>query len=182
MADTARLAGAPAPTDRVRSNQLTRFRRYLALAGVWYVLYLAVPESVRGVVYVIGGAVSLVLVGRRVGQLPQPVRNIARLMFLAGSAAIVGGVIRGLQSAVTGVHYPFPSIADVLVAASYVLLIAAMCVMVKRRLPPNILDPALDAAVGGIAIAVLQWVAVIIPYVQDASPTTAALAGASPWS
>ncbi len=176
MADTARLAGAPAPTDRVRSNQLTRFRRYLALAGVWYVLYLAVPESVRGVVYVIGGAVSLVLVGRRVGQLPQPVRNIARLMFLAGSAAIVGGVIRGLQSAVTGVHYPFPSIADVLVAASYVLLIAAMCVMVKRRLPPNILDPALDAAVGGIAIAVLQWVAVIIPYVQDASPTTAALA------
>ncbi|UDY36214.1 putative bifunctional diguanylate cyclase/phosphodiesterase [Dermatobacter hominis] len=142
---------------------------------MWYVVYLVVPEAVRGVVYVVGGVVSLVLVGRRVGQLPQPVRNIARLMFLAGFCAISGGVIRGLQSAITGVHYPFPSIADVLVAASYVLLIAAMFVMVKRRLPPNILDPALDAAVGGIAIAVLQWVAVIIPYVQDASPTNAAL-------
>jgi diguanylate cyclase (GGDEF)-like protein/PAS domain S-box-containing protein len=175
MAETARLASAHAPDDRARSDQLTVFRRYLALAGLWYVLYLAVPGSVRGIVYVGGGIASLILIGRRLGQLAPPVRNIARLTYFAGACALAGGVIRGLQSAVTGVSYPFPSVADVPVAASYVLLIAAMCVMVKRRLPPNILDPALDAAVGGIAIAVLQWVTVIIPYVQDASPTSGAL-------
>jgi diguanylate cyclase (GGDEF)-like protein/PAS domain S-box-containing protein len=176
MADTARSAGDTAQRDRVRSNERTVFRRYLSFAAAWYVVYLLVPDWVRGPWYLLGGVCSLVLVGRRVGTLPQPVRNIARLLLLSGLSAILGGVVRGMQSLATGVHYPFPSIADVGVVASYVLLFTAMWAMVRRRLPPNILDPALDAAVGGIAIAVMQWSLVIVPYIRAASPTDLALA------
>jgi diguanylate cyclase (GGDEF)-like protein/PAS domain S-box-containing protein len=157
-------------------DERTVLRRYLIAAAVWYLTYLVLPDSLMGAWYVIGGIGTATMVGRRVRQLPRSMRGITTLMLLAGVSALLGGTVRGIQGMLTDVSYPFPSVADVFVLASYVLLITAVSLMVHQRLPKITIDPVLDAIVGGIAIGVLQWTLVVAPYVQQASPTTGALA------
>ncbi len=154
---------------------MTVLRRYIAAAMTWYIIYLLLPPGIVGPWYVLGGIGTTFMVARRVRQLPDALRTITTLMLLAGISALVGGIVRGAQSAITGVDYPFPSIADAFVLGSYGLLLASILLMVHRRVPRITMDPVLDALVGGIAIGVLQWTLIIIPTLRSASPSTGAL-------
>ncbi len=166
----------PAPElSPARTDARTVLHRYLVAAAIWYAVYLVAPPALAGPWYVIGGIGTATMVALRVRQLSEPVRGVARLMLFAGVSAVLGAVVRGIESLSTGVDYPFPSVADAFILTSYGLLIAAVSLMVRRRVPHITIDPVLDALVGGIAIGVLQWTLVVLPYVEPASPTPATL-------
>ncbi|MFN7148906.1 MAG: hypothetical protein ACK4V6_05435, partial [Microthrixaceae bacterium] len=164
------------PDGGVDAPVPTGFRRFVAGAAVWYLIYLALPSDLSGIWYVLGALCAITLVALRSRRLPSEVRSVTTLLLLAGVSAISGGIIRGIESMLTGEDDPVPSIADIGVAGSYILLVAAALLMVHKRMPKLTMDPLLDALVGTIAVGVLQWTLVIIPYVRLASPDDLALA------
>lgn len=153
-----------------------RLQVYFLVASAWYVTLVVLPGPIQGPWYVLGGCATAIASYLRVRHLPSPIRLPATLMLVAGTFSLVGGVVRGVQSLVTDRSYPFPSVADGFVLASYIMLLIAIVLMVRYRLPRFSIDPLLDAVVAGIAAGVFQWTVILMPYLDDASPTTAALA------
>ncbi len=168
----------PHQADQTRTTRRTGappLGAYAVCAAVWYVVFVVLPTGLQGPWYIVGGFGTAVVSFLRVRELPSPIRLPAGLMLVAGTCSLLGGVLRGLQSLITGETYPFPSIADLFVLSSYVLLLVAIALMVRERLPRFSIDPLLDAIVAAIAAAVFQWTVILVPYLGDASPTTAAL-------
>ena len=80
-------------------------------------------------------------------------------MFLAAIGRFVHGAIVGQES-------PFPSPADGLYLIGYLLfLVGAIQFLRAREIQPD-RDGWIDAFIVGAAFAVLEWVVVILPYLQ----------------
>ncbi len=131
---------------------------------------LIVPVDVRGLIVVAYGVPSLVYMLRWTLRLPTPVRLPSVLIVFAGIAALIGGIVREFDSFGTSDPYPFPSPADAFVVTAYLLFIAAIAVIVRRREPRLTADPVLDGIVGGLAAALINW-SLVLPYLQDSSRT-----------
>ncbi len=176
MTGTTRERSAVGGSDRPHASERAVLHRYVIAAVVWYVVYLALPASVAGAWYVIGGIGTVAICAHRVRQLHGRLRRITLLLLLAGTSALVGGTVRGAESLLTDTDYPFPSVADLFVLGSYGLLLVAMVLLVRSRTPKLSIDPVLDAVVGGIAVGVMQWTLVVLPYVGDVSGSGAGVA------
>ena len=150
-------------------------RDYVIGAVAWYAIFAALPNDLKGPWFVVGGSTTAIVSITRALRIPPPVRRPAILMVAAGFCSLTGGVVRGVESMLTGNPYPFPSTADVFVVTSYLLLLAAMILVVAERLPRFSIDPLLDAVVAAIAVGVVQWSVILIPHLRDASATTGAL-------
>lgn len=161
--------------ERESAQDLTRLRGFLIASGVWYVILLVLPFDLQGPWYLAFAVGIVISMFFRVRQLPDDVRLPTRLVVVAASLSVLGAVTRGIHGLVVGSDYVFPSPADAFSLGSYGVLIAAILIVVRRRTPHLGLDPILDAAVGGVAAALLQWSLVLLPYIESADPARGAL-------
>ena len=163
------MSGSISTTNTVRSkaSERTVLRRYLVGCGVWWLLFLMMPASLQPLWYSIFGWASVVIGGLRARKLPTGIRKPATLIVIAGALALAGGVVRFLDGEVRGIDYPFPSFADGFSFISIILFLFAILSIVKTRVQRITLDPLLDAVIGGVAVALLQWSLVLLPYLQS---------------
>ncbi len=150
--------GTPDPDGGTR-----RFRRVVAVGVLGTCVVALAPASVAGVVYLLLGTGMLVTAAIRLRGLDPPIRRAATWMVLAGSCSLGGALVRGVEAALTGATYPFPSIADGLSIVSYPMFVVAMALVVRGRIGRPDADLSIDALVGAIAVAVLQWQVVLLP-------------------
>lgn len=155
-------------------RDLARLRRYLTAAAVFGVVFLVLPSSLKTYWYAVFAWTSVVIAFRRARSLPDEVRRPASIIVLAGACSLMGGMVRTVIGLVQGVEYPFPSIAEALTFSSYVLFVAAIVSIVHRRVRRFTLDPIIDAVVGGVAVALLQWTLVLLPYLRESDASTSA--------
>ena len=102
MADTTTTQSAEPDTSTGRSHDLRTLHRYVAAAVLWYGLFLILPSDLQGPWWVFGGFGTALVSYFRVRQLPNPIRLPATLMLVAGTFSLLGGVVRGVQSLITG--------------------------------------------------------------------------------
>lgn len=161
------VVGGPQTWERiVAANQV---HRLILGAGITLSLLL-VPlpfTELTGGLYTAVGAATVVLLVTGV-RVRRPHRMRAWSM-LAGAMGltVVGDVIFVLLD-LSG-EVPFPSVADAAYLASYVLYAAALWELGRRGGTDR--GILIDAAIVGIAAAVLGWVYIMAPYVDDQTLT-----------
>ena len=96
-------------------------RDYVIGAVAWYAIFAALPNDLKGPWFVVGGFTTAIVSITRALRIPPPVRRPAILMVAAGFCSLTGGVVRGVESMLTGNPYPFPSTADVFVVTATVV-------------------------------------------------------------
>ncbi len=153
-----------------------RFRLLAALGAAGVVAVGLAPTVVAGPAYLLLGTATLVVAGSRLRHLDPPIRRAATWMVLAGACSLGGALLRGVESLLTGVTYPFPSVADALALVSYPMFVVAMALVVRGRIGRPDGDLRIDALVAAIAVGVLQWQVVLLPALEQGSGTSAALA------
>jgi len=171
------MSDQPHGTIEERSRperDLARLRRYLLAAGAAAFMFLVLPGGLKPYWYAMFASASIVVATRRVRALPASVRRPAALIVLAGALSLAGGIVRTIEGLLRDVDYPFPSIAELLIFSSYVLFVVAILAIVHRRVQRFTLDPIIDAVVGGVAVALVQWTVILIPYLRDSDATMAA--------
>jgi len=67
----------------------------------------------------------------------------------------------------SGNEVPFPSLGDAFYVAVYPVLMAGLLVLVRRRNPNGDRAGAIDSLIMTLGLALLSWVALIAPYLQD---------------
>ena len=178
--DEAAPRSGPGPdaNGRPGTDQPTRvhFGRFATVAGAAVAVVAVLPETLAGYWYLVVGWTTLAIATFRVRRLPTDVRRAGTLMLLAGGTSLAGAMVRGAEAAITGVDYPFPSIADLCSIASYPLFLAAIAVIIHGRIGRPGTDLVIDALVAALAVAVLQWELVLVPFLADARTGGAALA------
>jgi len=156
----------------VTLDERARFQWYLRIAAVWAVVFLLLPNDLKPFWYSIFGWGSVIVAGRRLRELPRDVRQPVTLIVVAGASALTGGIVRTVDGVLRDQDYPFPSVADLFSLLSVLLFLAAIITIVHRRVRRFTLDPFLDAVVGGVAVAMLQWSIILIPYLQTSDAPT----------
>jgi diguanylate cyclase (GGDEF)-like protein/PAS domain S-box-containing protein len=142
-------------------------RRYLIGAGVLYVLSVAAAlagaTSVQAAVLLVLGWVALasVPIGLRRWRPPDP-----RPWWCFGSAGallLVAAMVRGLQGAIEGVDYPFPSWGEPLVLVGYTLLLVGLDLLVRTRRRGSDLEQVIDGLLVSSASGFLLWELAVRP-------------------
>ena len=147
-----------------------KFRRFLAVCLVLLAVLVTSPPEIGDIAYLVLAVWVLGNAVLRAYRLPANVRLPVFLIALAGISSLVSGLIRAVDSEISGQAYPFPSFADVFVMSAYALFIAAIVVVVRRRVQKITIDPLLDGIVGGVAAAMLNW-ELVIWYLQNYAAT-----------
>ena len=148
-----------------------RLQRFLTASAVWLVGLILLPPSIAQIWYVAYLLGAFAVCTKRLSELERRLRRPIALILVAAGLSIVGGMIRELLS--TGEGTPLPSIADPFLLASAVFFLLAILTIVRRRNPRIGLDPALDAGVATIAVALLQWTIVLLPQLQSSELSSA---------
>ena len=151
---------------RDAGSDRAQLKRYVQVAIAWAIVFLVLPTSLKPYWYALFGWASVVVASLRVRRLPPDVRRPATIIIAAGVLSLAGGIVRTIDGIIRGVDYPFPSLADGFTLVSYALFLTAIVTIVHRRVHRFTLDPFLDAVVGGVAVAMLQWSIILIPYLQ----------------
>lgn len=134
------------------------------------VLLVALPYTwVTGSLYTVAGAATVVvlLIGLRVRR---PHRSRAWALLAAGIGLTVAGDVTYTVLELSG-EVAFPSVADLLYLASYPMYAAALWELGRRGSADR--GVLIDAAIVGIAAAVLGWVYLMAPYFDDPGLTVA---------
>jgi diguanylate cyclase (GGDEF)-like protein/PAS domain S-box-containing protein len=167
MADLTGVVDHVTPTRVSAVQGLGTFRIYLTLTVVWSLGLLLLPQEARGAGYVLGAIGCLIALFRGSLRLQGPVRLPAILITLAGTASLLGVVVRTVYGLAVGRDFPFPSPGDVFTFLAYPLVLASILIVVRRRLGRFDLDLAIDALVAGIAAAIVQWSLIMVPFLSD---------------
>ena len=153
----------------------TRFHQLMLAGAAACVILLLLPQALQGPWFLLFGWTIVVTVGRRVRTLPPTIRRSAWCAVLAGACSLTGAMVRGAESAITGVEYPFPAVADLFSVMSYPLFMAAILLIVVGRIGRPSTDLVIDALTAGLAVSMLQWQLVLLPYLETAATGGAAL-------
>ncbi|MEY9859562.1 diguanylate cyclase (GGDEF)-like protein [Catenulispora sp. GAS73] len=140
--------------------------RFAAFMALWTVFYYSVPSLHLLTWTVIGlGGVGAVLVGVRRHHPSSPLA----WYFLAGAmlTLVSGDTVYNLLTDVFDEVEPFPSIADAIYLLTYPLAAAGVMLMVRRRSPLRDRAALIDAVILTTAAALLLWVYIITPTVDD---------------
>jgi diguanylate cyclase (GGDEF)-like protein/PAS domain S-box-containing protein len=155
-------------------GERARLRRYVGAVLLCLVVFLVLPAGLRALWFMAFGWGSIAVVLQRSLRLPTALRTPTMLIVAAASSSLASEIVREVHGALTGAVSPFPSVADLLVFASYGFFVGAIVVVVHRRVPRLGPDPVLDALVAAIAAALLQWTLVVLPYLRYGDMTPAA--------
>ena len=101
------------------------------------------------------------------GSQPEATRPTWRLMAIGTLLMAAGQVVRAVHGGMVGVEEPFPSIADAPFLLGYILSVAGVFVLVRRRAHEGDLDSWLDAWILTGAAAVSLWTLLVGPYMRD---------------
>lgn len=167
--------GPAAPDGTTIQRENATLRAFVAVTLVLLAVLVVVPEDLKGFVYLAFAVGAIAVVTRRCLRLPRSIRTPTLLICAAAASSVTGGVVRSVHSGISGLDYPFPSVAEVFVFVAYAFFLVAIVMIVSRRRPRLGADPFLDALVAGVAAAVVQWTLVLVPYLE--SPATSVAAG-----
>jgi signal transduction histidine kinase len=150
---------------------------WMAVAAglLWCGVFAAVPEgngTPGNAVYVVGELLATVAIVAGV-RLYRPRVPVAWLLIAAALSAFLAGDILWLVYEARGID-PYPSAADVLYLAGYPLLAAGLVIAMIRRRVVGVdgresIDAALDAALLTVIAALLSFVYIVLPAVNDDS-------------
>jgi signal transduction histidine kinase len=132
--------------------------------GVYYLLHGDAQTVWYGVIG--AAAVAAVAIGtlRNVTAEDRP----AWWLFAGGLLGqVLGDTISGVYEVALGKEPPVPSVADAFYLGGYVLLIAGVLLILRRRGGGIVRVAGLDALVVFLALALAQWVFLISPYTHD---------------
>ena len=132
--------------------------------GVLY--FLLDPSGLRAAVFtaVSLGMVVAVVVGARRWRPSVP---MAWYLIAGGQLLFsIGDAISFYREWVLGSEVPFPSVADGFYLAFYLMLTAALLLLVRGRAPGRDLASLIDATIITTGIGMLSWVFLIGPYVR----------------
>jgi signal transduction histidine kinase len=132
--------------------------------GVYYLLHGDAQTVWYGVIG--AAAVAAVAIGtlRNVPAEDRP----AWWLFAGGLLGqVLGDTISGVYEVALGKEPPVPSVADAFYLGGYVLLIAGVLLILRRRGGGIVRVAGLDALVVFLALALAQWVFLISPYTHD---------------
>jgi len=155
------------PDRHAPEQDLRAFRVFLVASVVWTLALFVLPQDARGLVYVLGAAITLVVLLRHAAHLPLSVRRPAVLVVLAGASSLLGVIVRTGYGLAIGKDFPFPSPGDVFTFLAYPLVLASILLVVHRRLGRFDGDLAIDALVAGVAAAILQWSLIMVPFLEE---------------
>jgi signal transduction histidine kinase len=142
------------------------WRGYVGIGLVLGAAYFLAP-GVRGVAWAaLGfGAAVATLLGVR-GNRPTP--RLPWLLLAAGQACFAtGDVLQWVRLRLAGVELPNPNLANVCYLVTYVLLTAALLLLVRARTTGRDLPSLLDAMAITTGLGLLAWVFLMAPYLHD---------------
>ncbi|MEY9930156.1 diguanylate cyclase (GGDEF)-like protein [Catenulispora sp. GP43] len=140
--------------------------RFAAFMALWTVFYYSVPSLHLLTWTVIGlGGVGAVLVGvrRYRPHTPQAWYLLAGAML----TLVSGDTAYNLLTDVFNQVEPFPSVADAIYLLTYPLAAGGLLLMVRRRSPLRDRAALIDAVILSTAAALLLWVYIITPTVDN---------------
>ena len=163
-------------THTTTALELRTMHRSVGALLIASAVLLILPEALKGMFWLAVGSAALVVGWRRVTNLKGPIRRPLRTILIAAIVSLLAGLVNGIAAMVTGADYPFPSPSDLFTFTSNLLFIGAILMIVRLRNPRLSLDPILDALVGGVAVALLQWSLFVMPYLSNGSVSVPAKA------
>lgn len=134
---------------------------------VWTVVQFMLPETLQGLLYALGAGVMMWYGWRHRKNLSRAVRLPVSLIIVSGTASLIGVVVRAVEGMSSESAFPFPSYADIFALFAYPFAAAAMIVIVIRRVRRISFDVALDAILTGLALSIVLWGLMILPFIQD---------------
>ncbi len=146
---------------KLRSN----YRWWLPLLATG--LYV-MPETQRETVFTVAAAISLLVAGAALHRRPDRWQAIDRL-FIGAALLFTAAVARAVHAGITGVEFPFPSPADALAVAGYVLIIWALMSIARSRRAFVGQGDALDVVMVSVAMLGPFWVGFMEKYLSDPS-------------
>ncbi len=155
---------------------MTALRRFVAFSIVGYLVLVLLPQDLMGIWFVLFGWACVLVAARRTRALPSGIRGPAVLVVLAGAASLTGAIVRAVHGLIIDQDYPFPSVADAFSLLATVLFLVTIITIVRRRVGRITADLALDAIIGGLAAALVQWQLVLVPYLQTTTAPRDAVA------
>jgi diguanylate cyclase (GGDEF)-like protein/PAS domain S-box-containing protein len=165
-----RPGGLMAPLRR-----LSIWQAYLAAGALLCALYAWVPPFAGSgpVMNVLGlSPVVAIVVGLR---LHRPTSTGPWWLFAVGFGLFwLGDLYTYSYPRLFGAEVPFPSIGDGFYVLVYPALMAGLLVLVRRRNPERDRAGLIDSLIMTLGLALLSWVALIAPYLQDGSMDTVA--------
>ena len=145
-------------------------RRYVRVGYIaWFTLLIAVYYGVSGLRAEAWGLIGLsgvagVLAGIK---LNRPARRAPWFLLAAGLASFMSGQLSFLIARDLNAELPFPSFADLLYLASYLLLAAGLLMFVHWRGPQGDRRSLIDALTLTAGVALLSWTFLIRGYVHS---------------
>lgn len=144
-----------------------RLRRHWAITVLSLIGIVFLPESLSGITFVLYGSYTCAAGYLSVRAYERRVRRIGLVIAVTGATFLSGGIVRAVEAEIQGVVYPFPAFADVFSLVAFGLFIYAILTVVRGRNPHLTLDPILDAMVGVIAVGIIQWTVIVLPYIDE---------------
>lgn len=146
---------------------MTLFYRALVGTLLWSIVVISLPDPYQGYSYALGAAVILVVAWRQRKNLSRPIRLPITLIILSGTSSFIGVVVRSIEGMSSETAFPFPSWADIFTIMAYPFAVAAILTIVIPRVGRISFDVILDAVLTGLALSIVVWALVILPFLQD---------------
>ena len=167
------MAASSELADNSCAQRSTHLSRHLVITGLVLACMAVLPVDIGGILFVVY-AIYACAAGWQASRGRGPdVRHLGGTVALTGVVFLVGGVVRAVEAIIRGVDYPFPAFADLFSLAAFGLFIYAIYFVVRRRNPHLSLDPVIDALVGVVAVGIIQWTVIMLPYIKDPTHTQA---------
>jgi len=142
-------------------------RLFLAAEVALTIGYFSLPPSAaKAICYTVMGvlAASALAIGVR---LHRPSLPLAWYLLAGGQLLFsAGDMINNTYGWILNVEAPFPSIADPLYLAVYVVQVIGLLLLVRAQTPGRDRASLIDAVIVATGLGLLSWVFLIVPYVR----------------
>lgn len=170
---------ANANDTTISPGQLRHETKRLRFVQVTTVVYLIVFPFLKGtyadLAFLAFTGFLVITTLRRIRELDPPLRRQLNLAVTAAVLAIIGAIVRQIEGDLHGVVYMLPSIADPFSLVASILFIWAIFSIIRSRNPRLEADPIIDAAVATVAVGVVQWSVLYVPYISRGVLSTQAM-------
>jgi diguanylate cyclase (GGDEF)-like protein/PAS domain S-box-containing protein len=152
---------------------LTRRQRVLAGYVLWMALLVVTYYRVPGLRVETWGLIGLSGVGAIVAGvvINRPTRKAPWLLLAVANLSFIAGQTSFLVMTKLKVQVPFPSFADGLYLLEYPLYAAGVLVFIRWRSPHRDRRSLIDALTLTVALALLSWLYLILPYARSTELT-----------